>query len=121
MFWNTLTCLRLVGSDEILGSGSEAKPRIAGTSATSARDQTANSSTAVDSSSFDRLLEAASSGGMSDDLKSESRNDLQNPHQPGKSNANSQEESAGKAALAKALSRHNITAQSKAAASGKAF
>lgn len=116
----TLTCLRLVGSNELLGSDSEAKPSTTGISATSAEGQTANSNTAVDSSSFDRLLEAASSGGMSDDLKSESGDD-QNPNQPGKSNPNSQEESAGKAALAKALTKHNITAQSKAAAIGKAF
>lgn len=107
----------LVGSHELLDSGSEAKPSTIGTSATSA-NQTAISNSAVDSSSFDRLLEAASSGGMSDDLKLDDR---QNPDQSKtvQSKSSSQEESAGKAALAEALARHNITVQSKAAASGK--
>lgn len=60
---------------------------------------------------------------MSDDLKSESGDDFQHPDQPGtvQSNSTSKEEVAGKAALAKALARHNITAQSKAAAIEQAF
>ena len=121
--WSTLTCLMLVESSETLGSDSEAKPSTTGTAAASAEDQTAISNSAVDSSSFDRLLEAASSGGMSDDLKLENGDDLQNQDQPGtvQSNPSSQEELAGKAALAKALARHNITVQTKAAAVGKAF
>ena len=106
-----------------MGSDAEAQPSTTSISATSAEHQIANQNIAVDSSSFDRLLEAASSGGMSDDLKSESGNDFQNLDQPGtvQSDSNSKEAVAGKAALAKALARHNITAQSKAAAIEKAF
>ena len=81
-----------------------------------AADQTANSSTAFDNSNFDRLLEAASSGGMSDNSKPDSGGVLLDVGRHDSKHSNSTGESAGKAALAEALARHNITAQTKATA-----
>lgn len=117
---SSLTCLLVAGSSELMGSDPDAKPNTTSTSAASAQEQYANSSTAstaFDSSSFDSLLEAASSGGMSGDLKSDSNDVL--PVQANVSSVSSEKESAGKTALAEALARHNITAQSKAAAIGR--
>ena len=106
-----------------LESGAELEPAGASSSKT-AEQQHDTAGNALHASSFDRLLEAASSGGMSDNLESESEGalggiELQGTkrHLNGTANSNSSSaaESAGKAALAKALARHNITAQSTSA------
>lgn len=107
----------IVGSFGVLKSGSATGVTNGGTS--SAEDQTANTSTSFDSLSFDRMLEAASSGGMSDNLRSESDGVPQNDRNGTvHSNTNSTGESAGKAALAEALARHKITAIPESAEKG---
>ena len=127
------TCKRLKhinihsgSSDEIVyESQAEHEPVTASTSVEEEEDQNAVSGAAFGSSSFDRLLEAASSGGMSDNLKPDTGGLLDGVELQGtkkrlngttNASSNSTRESAGKAALAEALARHNITAGSKTAA-----
>ena len=119
----------LAGLPESVESGSAAKVTDASTSTVEvlAHNGSANAGTAgVDSESVDRMLEAASSGWRSESLKSENSSSSsffssalsQDAGRNGtvKSYTNATGESAGKAALAEALARHNITAESKLAA-----
>lgn len=112
----------IVGSLELVESDTAAQVTNAstGTGAVTAQEKSANASTIFDSLSFDRMLEAASSGGgMS--VMSENDGEPQDIDRTEnvKSNTNAGGESAGRAALAEALARHNITAQSKLAANGQ--
>ena len=115
----------LVGLPESVESDSAAQVTDASTSTVEilAHNGSANANTAVvDSESVDRMLEAASSGWRSESSKSENSSSSsalsQDVGRNGtvKSYTNATGESAGKAALAEALGRHNITAESKLAA-----
>ena len=116
----------ITGLSVVVESQAEPKPVTASTSLEQQEeDQTSASSAAFGSSSFDRLLEAASSGGMSENFEPDTGGVLAGMELRGtkkrlngntNANLNSARESEGKAALAEALARHNITAVSKAAA-----